>query len=162
MNKKGYCNNCNIEIDFKINSLEELDNAHCPNCHNKINLRMKESIPSTSKPLSKKASKAYNFWYYFHFIFSIIGLILYYFNFNIFGFIISIINLIVHLGESLIGLNRNYLGNIGLIICSIISIIATKNILNGIGIGISITFIITSIIQFIINLIFNFLFKKLN
>ena len=162
MNKKGYCNICNMEIDFKINSLEDLNDAHCPKCNNKINLKMKESISSTSKPLSKRASKIYNFWYYFHFIFSIIGLVLFYFKMNTFGLIISIINLIVHMAESMIGLNRNYLGTIGLIICSIISIIITKNLTIGIGIGISITFIITSIIQFIINTIFNFLFKKLN
>ena len=77
-----YCTNCQKEFDFKITSMEDLDNLICPECGAKIDKNSHKPVstgPNTAeKTVSNAISGYYTIRYYIHFVLALIGLIAYF------------------------------------------------------------------------------------
>ena len=76
-----YCVNCQKEYDFKIKSMEDLDNLVCPVCGARIDKNSRK--PAETGKNGKTAEGTignvvggyFTIKYYFHFILAVIGLV---------------------------------------------------------------------------------------
>ena len=162
MKKNGYCLECDSEFNYNVNNMSDLDNVLCPKCGNKIDVNCKKKV-YTSKGVQvfdKTVHKLLDFYYYFYFILSIIGLVGFYLEFNKLLVISSIISFIAYFIELIIGFTRNILGLFGLIISFIIGVFVIKDLFIGICVGACYLFFISGIFKIIYNLIINRLYRK--
>lgn len=162
MKKNGYCSTCDYEFTYTINSIADLDNVVCSKCGRVIDPKSKKYVPVSKsvRRFDTVVNKALDFYYYFYFIFSIIGLAGYYFDIEKLLIVSSIISFILYFIELLFGFTRNVFGILGLIICSIIGVFVVDSLIIGICVGSCINFFISGIIKIIINTIINRLYRK--
>ena len=162
MKKCGYCIDCDYEFNYSINSMNDLSNILCPKCGNKIDINSKKKVYTSKGVLvfDKTVHKLLDFYYYFYFILSIIGLVGFYLGFNKLLFICSIISFIVYFIELIIGFTRNVLGLFGLIISFIVGVLVINDLFIGICVGACYLFLISGIFKIIYNLIINRLYRK--
>ena len=162
MKKNGYCKDCDYQFSYNINNSYDLNNVYCPKCNSKINPNYKKVVPLSKfeRKVDKAAHNVLNFYYYFYFIFSILGLLCYYFDFNKLVFVFSFICFFTYFIELFIGFTRNLFGVFGLFISSVIGIVILKDVRLGICIGSFYLFLISGIIKIIFNLIINKLYRK--
>jgi len=162
MKKNGYCVNCDYEFVYTINNFSDLDNVVCPKCGIIINTKNKKYVPVSKsvRRFDTVVNKVLDFYYYFYFIFSIIGLLGYYFNIEKLLIVSSIISFILYFIELLFGFTRNVFGILGLVICSIIGILVVDSLIIGICVGSCYNFFISGVIKIIINTIINRLYRK--
>lgn len=162
MKKNGYCVNCDYEFIYSVNSINDLSDVVCPKCNSIINTKDKKyvSVSKSIRRFDKFVNKLLDFYYYFYFIFSIIGILGFYLGINKVLFVCSIISFILYFVELLFGFTRNFLGIFGVFVGSIVGILVLDNLIIGICVGSLVNFFISGVIKIIINTIINRLYRK--
>ena len=162
MKKIGFCKECNLEFEYLVNNMNDLNNVMCPKCNKNVDSRYRKTVLSTKldKTVGKITNNIFNFWYYFYFIFSVVAIISFYLKIKNVFVIFAVISLIVYFIELLLGFTRNIFGLVGFIISSVIGIFIVKDAFVGVLIGSSYLFFISGVIRIIYDLIINFLFNK--
>ena len=128
-----YCVNCQKEYDFKIKSMEDLDNLVCPVCGAKIDKNSRK--PAATGKNGKTAEGTignvvggyFTIKYYFHFVLAVIGLIAFFLHLN--------------------GLVSFLSGLIFIPIGAVIGAVLIGELLRGICLGIVVVFIIRHIVR---------------
>ena len=95
-----------------------------------------------------------NFHFYFYFIISILIIVLYFLNLTSLFNILFIIMMVIYVIELSMGLDRNFLGIVGIIILGSIGYIVTKNI-SGAMLGITIGILFVNILKLILSHLIN-------
>ena len=157
---KAYCNKCDYEFEYKLNSINDLDNLKCPKCNEKVSPKSKKlRIPT--KHEEKMDNILYGILHFLRIIYlfiAIIGIIGYFHHHETLLIICTVLCVVLYSIERIIGLN--YLSF--LLIATILSFIICINKIGGvvdcIFLSICIGFAVSTVIREIYILIIDFIF----
>ena len=148
-----YCVNCQKEYDFKIKSMEDLDNLVCPVCGAKIDKNSRK--PAATGKNGKTAEGTignvvggyFTIKYYFHFVLAVIGLIAFFLHLNGLLYFMAFACLLTWLSQFLFGIVSFLSGLLFIPIGAIIGAVLIGELLRGICLGIVVVFIIRHIVR---------------
>jgi DNA-directed RNA polymerase subunit RPC12/RpoP len=94
---KRYCEKCQKEFEFIINSMKDLDNLVCPDCGEKIGRESRRPVDPRIEENEEKIGRlmfaVWGFNYTFYLVFAVIGIIAYFLGFYPLLYVTTFINM---------------------------------------------------------------------
>ncbi|MBQ9610623.1 MAG: hypothetical protein IJV15_14415 [Lachnospiraceae bacterium] len=146
-----YCANCQKEYDFKIKSMEDLDNLICPECGAKIDKSSRKPAEtganSAEKAVTNVVGGYFTIKYYIHFVLALIGLIAFFIGHFKLLYVMAVLCMIIYLFQFLFG-GISFLSGLFFIpLGALIGIFVLGKVFRGICLGIVVVFIIRHLIR---------------
>ena len=108
---KRYCEKCQKEFEFNINSMKDLDNLVCPECGSKIDKESRRPVDPRIEQNEEKIGRMMfgilGFNYMFFVVFAAIGVVAYYLGLDPVLYFTTAVNLIIYLSH-IAGGSRNF------------------------------------------------------
>ena len=146
-----YCTNCQKEFDFKIKSMEDMDNLICPECGSKIDKNSRKPVEtgvnSAEKAVSNVVGGYFTIRYYIHFVLALIGLIAFFAGKFDLLYIMAALCVIIYLVQFFIGRAGFISGLFFIPLGAVIGVLVLNKVLRGICLGIVVVFIIRHLIR---------------
>lgn len=148
-----YCTNCQKEYDFKITSMEDLDNLVCPVCGNKIDKNSRKPVETgkngktAESTIGNVVGGYFTIKYYLHFVLALIGLIAFFLHMNGLLYFMASACVITWLSQFLFGRISFLSGLLFIPLGAIIGAVVIKGLLRGICLGIVVVFILRHLIR---------------
>ena len=146
-----YCTNCQKEFDFKIKSMDDLDNLICPECGAKIDKNSRKPVETGANSAEKTVTNViggyFTIKYYIHFVLALIGLIAFFLgHFGILYFM-ALLCVVTYLFQFLFGRISFLSGLFFIPLGALIGVLVLGKVLRGICLGIVVVFIIRHLIR---------------